>query len=350
MTKTALLKNSTAIEVVQSAKLPAAKPKREYADFDRFVANADKLVAFFERADQQYNRLAAVEFKWLEKDERCVFDLERAKQEIAVAKYSVESARGILLNFPQMQKRLAEYKRDVKWYDRKDLYEIKGKGKREQWTLSRRVVSEQMALLLASFQNSRPGTPKAFGRMIIEEVYANNPNACTLESACRRVRRTHDFPPSIAEMLKAIDKEGDAWCSRWEYLDSDDNAAESSDVFFRRHLEETITEAESTIAKAQAKLDEREAKEKAAEAKRQAYREAYERMPSEQRRAYENGKRDRSYNQNSYCRGEHRTMPQEYLDEGREAEVFAYVAGKSGQQIPGLEIKLNGSGEPQREG
>src|SRR5215831_8363736 len=67
--------------------------------------------------------------------------------------------------------------------------------------------------------NARPGTPKVFGRMLTEEVYANSPNACVLESACRQVRRTKDFPPSIAEVLKAIDKEGDAWCERWEWLD-----------------------------------------------------------------------------------------------------------------------------------
>ena len=50
-------------------------------------------------------------------------------------------------------------------------------------------------------------TPEAFGRMVIEEVYVRKPDACVLESACRRIRREKDFTPSIAEVLKAIDSE-----------------------------------------------------------------------------------------------------------------------------------------------
>src|SRR5262249_49290404 len=171
MTKTALLKSSTAVDVVRStaAKLPVAKPQREYGDFDAFVDNADKLVAFFKRADEHTARLDSLEFKWLELPEHRALEPEKAKQDIARANQHVQFARQALAQFPHVRKRFAEFKRDVKWYDRKELYERKGK---EPW-ISRRVVSEQVAMLLASFQNSRPGTPKVFGRMMIEEVYAN---------------------------------------------------------------------------------------------------------------------------------------------------------------------------------
>jgi hypothetical protein len=216
MTKIALLKTSTAVDVIKSAeKPPATKPERGYAHFDAFVANADKLVAFLNGVNKTIGRLVLDDrFEWIEKPDHYSFDFERAKQDLASAKYAIKSARADLSTFSRMRKRLAEFKRDLKWYNRKELYEIKGRGKRQQWTLSRRVVTEQIALLLASFQNARPGTPKVFGRMLTEEVYANSPNACVLESACRQVRRTKDFPPSIAEVLKAIDKEGDAWCER----------------------------------------------------------------------------------------------------------------------------------------
>jgi len=85
-----------------------------------------------------------------------------------------------------------------------------------------------------------------------------------LESACRRVRREKDFPPSIAEVLKAIESESTAWCDRWEMLNCDAEAE-------RCGLQKAIGEAESVIAKAEAKLAEREAEEKAAEEKRKAY-------------------------------------------------------------------------------
>src|SRR5262249_30879353 len=194
---------------------------------------------------------------------------------VELAKRKVEIARYTLREFPSARKREAECKRDVKWYDRKELYDIKGKGKRQTWTLSRRVVSEQIALLLASFQNSRPGTPKVFGRTLTEEVYAYNPNACVLESACRHVRREHDF-----EVLKAIKKESSAWCDRWETLDC--NVDE-----FRQSLEKYIAEAEAKIAEAEPKLAAREAKARAEEEQHRLYREAYDRIPFDEQRAFE---------------------------------------------------------------
>jgi hypothetical protein len=247
----------------------------------------------------------------------------------ATAKYSVQSARNALSGFPQIRKPLAEFKRDLKWYDRKELYDIKRKGKQEQRTLSRRVVSEQVGLLLASFQNSRPGTPKVFGRMVVEEVYANKPNACVLESACRHVRRNQDFPPSIAEMLKAIDKEGSAWCPRWEWLD-DVDGIDTAD-YRRSLLESAIAKAESMLAQAQANFAEREAKAKAAEEERRAYREAYERIPIQERRAYEDGQR------HAYRRPIP-PMPVEYADDDRLRA--AYAAGLGHKPIPGLDASI----------
>ena len=201
MTKTALLKKSTALEVVKSAqKLPAVRRKREYGDFDAWVASVDKLEAFVERVASDVYQLSD-RFDWLEEPDDHYIDLERAKQQLAGAETNVRLAKERLPAFPGARKRLAKALRDHKWYDREELYEVKGSSKNGEMTLSRRVVSEQIALLLASYQNSRPGTPKVFGKMLIEEVYAYRPNACVLESACRRVRRQKSFPPSIAEVL-----------------------------------------------------------------------------------------------------------------------------------------------------
>jgi hypothetical protein len=338
MSKTVPLKN--AVQVIKSAeKLPATLPKREYADFDAFVENADTLFAFFARVHHFIERLdSGGWFQWVEWPDNQYLDLEETGKQIATAKYTVDSTRRVLSEFPWARKRLAKFKRDEKWYNRKELYDIKGKGKREKWTLSRRVVSEQIALLLASFPNARPGTPEAFGKMMIEEVYANSPNACVLESACRQVRREKDFPPSIAEVLKAIKQERSAWSDRWEML-------KECDVdWLQQALEEAIAAAEAKITPAEAKFAEREAKARAEEERRRLYREAYERIPKEERWAYEHGQRDRSYNQNGYRQGPQR-FAKEYMDEGREAEAAAYFAGCDGKQIPGLELKTNGAAD-----
>src|SRR5262249_14652611 len=163
-------------------------------------------------------------------------------------------------------------------------------------------------------------------------------NAIVLESACRHVRREHNFPPSIAEMLKAIKNAQSAWCDRWETLDW--NIDDS-----RQMLEKLVAEAEAQIAEGEAKLAEREAKlaereakekakEKAAEERRRLYREAYERMPANERRAFEEGQRHRRFHE------EHRPeIPAEYGDEDHLSEFNAYYAGLAGEEIPGLELK-----------
>jgi hypothetical protein len=274
---TVALRNSTALEAVKSSpKLPAPKPQRDYSSFDEFVANADQLVRFSQTVWKQLG-LLEIEFDWLDASDRHVY-LPFAKEELKRAKNSLGFAKDVLGQHARARKRLADFRRDEKWYDRKELYEVTGTGKHQRRKLSRRVVTEQIALLLASFQNSRPGTPKAFSRMLIEEVYAKNPNACVLESACRRVRREKDFPPSIAEVLKAIDKESEAWCDRWELIEGD--------PLHEEWLRESITEAERTITKAEAEVAERERKQKAEEKARrvkleQECKEAAERAAAE---------------------------------------------------------------------
>lgn len=176
----------------------------------------------------------------------------------------MQLAKDTLSDFPRIRKRLAAATRDLNWYDRDELYE--GRGKRKH--LSRRVVSEQIALLLASFANLKPGSPEEFSHMTVKEVYANDPNAVVLESACRRLRRTEEFV-SVAAILKAIETENTAWAGRWEMLEG--NIAD----YWQAKLGKTIGKAGSMIAKAKTKLVDLEA----AEAKRQARREAYARIP-----------------------------------------------------------------------
>jgi len=46
------------------------------------------------------------------------------------------------------------------------------------------------------------------------EIAAARPSALTLESACRDIRRTLKFVPTIAEMLKLLRKHRERWEDR----------------------------------------------------------------------------------------------------------------------------------------
>src|SRR5262245_33978644 len=107
MSMTAPLKNSTAMEVVKSAKLPATKAQRQYGDFDAFVANADKLVSFFGFVSRDEESLSNIEFEWVEWPETRPINLEEAKQQIQSAKWKLDSAQHWFTQFAQARKRLA---------------------------------------------------------------------------------------------------------------------------------------------------------------------------------------------------------------------------------------------------
>jgi hypothetical protein len=319
--------HSTAIQVVKSAeKRPAQPEKREYGEFDKFVENVDTLSDVSDRISHYEDRVCGVKFEWVNKAEHVYLDLDEAKKQILAAKSSVQLARRALTSeFAWAQKLMKRCKRDEKWYDRMELYDKKGKGKRTKEILSRRVVSEQMALLVSCIPNTKPGSPEVFGRMLTEEIYARSPNACVLESACRDMRRTKKFL-TIAEMYEALDKAQEQWSSRWDVLTWDIDET-------REQLEKFVAMTEAEIVEAEAKLAEREAKKKAEEWKRRLRREAYHRLPASQREAFELGQRHRGFDQR--YRPE---IPEEYGDEDHIPEFHAYHAGLHGDEIPGLEL------------
>jgi len=213
---TAPLKNSTAM--VKSPKVPPAiKAKRTYADFDHFVACADWLGNFFDQVIATSDRL-------LDDDKATRFDLQHAQNLVA--------------NFPEARRRLGKFKDSEGWYNRKELYE------NNYGTISRRVVSESVGLLLGAFPNSNPADGKVFTRMLIEEIIVANPNACVLESACRHIRRTMKFVPTIAEVLSVLKKETTRWVERWETTDGE---VDDTIDYWRKMLERHIAEATARL-------------------------------------------------------------------------------------------------------
>jgi hypothetical protein len=89
------------------------------------------------------------------------------------------------------------------------------------WTtqqITRRVVAEEVAMLIGSFPNANPTSPKVYVRMLIEEIMAANPSFVALEGTCRELRRTKTFAPTIAEVLEVLRKQEECWSEQHGYI------------------------------------------------------------------------------------------------------------------------------------
>jgi len=62
----------------------------------------------------------------------------------------------------------------------------------------------ELALLVGGFPNSGKNDLRVYGRMLVQDVRAAQPSVAALALACRRLRRTSRFVPTIAEVLEAI--------------------------------------------------------------------------------------------------------------------------------------------------
>lgn len=77
-------------------------------------------------------------------------------------------------------------------------------------------IREHLAILLGCLAGSK-GDAATFGKMLMIDVRAAAPSIGALEAACRKLRRTCTFVPSIAEVLKALDDAKSTMkVSRWQ--------------------------------------------------------------------------------------------------------------------------------------
>jgi hypothetical protein len=74
-------------------------------------------------------------------------------------------------------------------------------------------IQEQLALMLGAFPSSNAPDPMVYSRMMFNEVTAAEPSAIALTMACSKLRRTLRWPPSIPDVLKAIQEQE----MRWQY-------------------------------------------------------------------------------------------------------------------------------------
>jgi hypothetical protein len=200
------------------AVAPIAKP--QYADFDRFVKLGKSVAADLARL---YDALDA----YAERPEKATPE-------------RIEGCREFL---DRIKQQTAEWKSLDQICNSLTFYEDNGNG-----LLKRRIIEEQVALLLGSFPNAGPHNPAVYSGMLVEEIVAAEPCAVALEATCREIRRTKNFAPTIAEVLKILkEKNREAAEANDACLDDGD----TSDYFAR--MESQIREAESAYQEARTK-------------------------------------------------------------------------------------------------
>jgi hypothetical protein len=65
-------------------------------------------------------------------------------------------------------------------------------------------IAQHLAVMLKSFPNSGNTDREAFARILAEDVGASQPSIGVLELACRNLRRSARFIPTINETLEAL--------------------------------------------------------------------------------------------------------------------------------------------------
>lgn len=69
---------------------------------------------------------------------------------------------------------------------------------------TKRDLANHLGVLVKSFPNAGRDNAEIYGRMLLEDVGAQQPSVGAVEAACRHLRRTSTFLPTIAEVLNAL--------------------------------------------------------------------------------------------------------------------------------------------------
>jgi hypothetical protein len=248
--------------------VPATRTKLDYVDFDDAVAAGDDLVVYIQKVEEVFAKLGQSSERVLRNCWRC--DDDYAKREAKNEHdENIATARSLATELPRMRDLLTKFKEVEAFYNRPSSYDKNGH-------LTRRVISEQVALLLASLPTVNPGSPEVFSRMMIEEIRARKTDACVLESAMRRCRRTMKFV-SITEVLDAIKQETRGWLKRAILTDGtvDEIISHWAELLEPPDLESRIAEHKAEYA---ALMAEREKQKQEEERRRKAQLTPYERM------------------------------------------------------------------------
>lgn len=215
--------NPAAVALIPAAKpvkVPAVEAKREWRDFDAFVRLAGELI-----------RIA---------------DLGLAGDPMTQAA-EIWRAKNLLANWETVERMYRRYDKAREFYEREELYEMTKQpqqnlvGTHTRYQLTRRVVSEQVAMLIGSFPNSTPHSPEMYTRMLVEEIVTANPSATALEATCRQIKRTMKFVPTIAELLVML-------FDQQMICDNRSDVGEDDIAYWREQLAKRVAQAKPSAA------------------------------------------------------------------------------------------------------
>jgi hypothetical protein len=160
--------------IKQANALAKAKPVK-WRDFNRFVADVDRLVEFY-------------------------------KELFEMASGDIED------NAEWCQELAAKCKAAFERFDRRENYDDPDDDESE---LSQAYIAKRITVMVASFPNANPSSPEGYMQMLVEHVAAvEDLIEVALESACREIVETQKFAPAISEVLQVINKHTDLWWSR----------------------------------------------------------------------------------------------------------------------------------------
>lgn len=99
----------------------------------------------------------------------------------------------------------------------------------------RRELALELDELTAAFPTMRKDADiSTFTRILAEEVIATRPSRAAVHGAVRALIRTSTFPPSIADVVRAVAEQKDLWASRAALLERlPRRAAEAVDALGR---------------------------------------------------------------------------------------------------------------------
>jgi hypothetical protein len=194
--------------VTNGQQLPAvAKAARPLRALNGFAGRADDLSWFAKRAWKSLRLLDSVC--------RCPW--------CADAQKALDEAGKVLDLYDSKYRELAEQlKLDRQHFNPADAYDDD-----DDESITAERVHMHIRLLLASFPNANPGNAEAYLGAMVEEVLAAFPSVPALESACSQIRKTVKFPPTIAEVIEAIDERNDLWSDRFMAIADCATCAES---------------------------------------------------------------------------------------------------------------------------
>jgi hypothetical protein len=196
------------LPAVTNGQLPAvAKAARPLRALNGFASRADDLSWFAKRGWKNLRMLDSVC--------RCPWSTD--------AQMALDEAGKVLDLYDSKYRKLAEQlKLDRQHFNPADAYDDD-----DDESITEERVHMHIRMLLASFPNANPGNAEAYLGAMVEEVLAAFPSVPALESACSHIRKTVKFPPTIAEVIEAIDEQNDLWSDRFMAISDCATCAES---------------------------------------------------------------------------------------------------------------------------